>query len=379
MATITTTREERGEAIAKLSNQIQRVDELTYTVKSQSGNGEYCVTKVCGEWLCECPDNKHRHVKCKHIFAVEFSNQIRKEVRINRVIQEVNVQNCQYCGSSNLKKDGVRRNKVGTIQKFYCRDCQHYFTINIGFERMKHNPQAVTSAMQLYFSGESLRNTQKSLRLLGVEVSHKTVFMWIKKYVKLMKDYVEKFTPNVSDTWRADELYVKVKGDLKYLFALMDDETRFWIAQEVAESKYKHDARRLFQLGVKATGKKPMILITDGLPAYHDAYKKEFWTMKKETRTEHVNAIKLSGDRNNNKMERFNGEIRDREKTMRGLKTKDTPILTGYQIFHNYIRPHEGLDGKTPSEACGITIEGKNKWLTLIQNASSQIESRSRL
>jgi hypothetical protein len=48
MATITTTREERGEAIAKLSNQIQRADENLYTVKSQSGNGEYCVTKVCG-------------------------------------------------------------------------------------------------------------------------------------------------------------------------------------------------------------------------------------------------------------------------------------------------------------------------------------------
>jgi hypothetical protein len=94
--------------------------------------------------------------------------------------------------------------------------------------------------------------------------------------------------------------------------------------------------------------------------------------MKKATRTEHINAIKLSGNMNNNKMERFNGEIRDREKTMRGLKTKDTPILTGYQIFHNYIRPHEGLEGKTPSEACGIKIEGKNKWLTLIQNASKE-------
>jgi putative transposase len=69
-------------------------------------------------------------------------------------------------------------------------------------------------------------------------------------------------------------------------------------------------------------------------------------------------------------MERMNGEIRDREKTMRGLKTTDTPILIGYQLFHNYIRPHEALEGKTPSEACGITVEGKNKWITLIQNAS---------
>jgi putative transposase len=75
---------------------------------------------------------------------------------------------------------------------------------------------------------------------------------------------------------------------------------------------------------------------------------------------------------NNNKMERLNGEIRDREKTMRGLKTKDTQILAGYQLFHNYIRPHEGLDGKTPAEACGIQVKGENKCLTLIQNASKK-------
>jgi len=28
-----------------------------------------------------------------------------------------------------------------------------------------------------------------------------------------------------------------------------------------------------------------------------------------------------------------------------------------------------GLDGKTPAEACGIEIQGENKWKTLIQNA----------
>jgi hypothetical protein len=50
----------------------------------------------------------------------------------------------------------------------------------------------------------------------------------------------------------------------------------------------------------------------------YDAYKKEFWTQKKETRTEHVSHITLRGDHNNNKMERMNGEIRDREKTMSG-------------------------------------------------------------
>jgi putative transposase len=62
-------------------------------------------------------------------------------------------------------------------------------------------------------------------------------------------------------------------------------------------------------------------------------------------------------------------EVRDREKVIRGLKKVDTPILTGYQIFHNYIRQYGGLDGKTPAEVCGIKVEGEDKWFTMIQNA----------
>lgn len=62
--------------------------------------------------------------------------------------------------------------------------------------------------------------------------------------------------------------------------------------------------------------------------------------------------------------------IKNLEGRVDQLETKDTPILKGYQLFHNYIRPHIALDGRTPAEAAGITIEGENKWLTLIQNSS---------
>jgi putative transposase len=60
---------------------------------------------------------------------------------------------------------------------------------------------------------------------------------------------------------------------------------------------------------------------------------------------------------------------------MRGLKKKDTAILKGMQVYHNYIRPHEGLEGKTPAEACGIELKGENKWITLIQNAIIEVKS----
>jgi hypothetical protein len=69
--------------------------------------------------------------------------------------------------------------------------------------------------------------------------------------------YADQTAPKVSDTWRADELYVKVKGDLKYLYAMMDDETRYWITQEVADTKYVHDARALFAKSKEVAGELP--------------------------------------------------------------------------------------------------------------------------
>jgi hypothetical protein len=47
----------------------------------------------------------------------------------------------------------------------------------------------------------------------------------------------------------------------------------------------------------------------------------------------------------------------------------DTPALEGLQLYHNYFREHEGLNGRTPAEIAGIRIQGENKWITIIQNA----------
>ena len=49
---------------------------------------------------------------------------------------------------------------------------------------------------------------------------------------------------------------------------------------------------------------------------------------------------------------------------------KNSPIPS--IIYHNYIRPHMALDGKTPADKAGIEVKGKDKWLTLIQNASAK-------
>jgi transposase-like protein len=71
-----------------------------------------------------------------------------------------------------------------------------------------------------------------------------------------MQSYLEKITPNVSDAWREDELYLKVRCNPKYLYALMYDQTRFWIAQLVADTKYTSNIQPLFRDAKEISGKK---------------------------------------------------------------------------------------------------------------------------
>lgn len=259
-----------------MSNAIKRISDWKYVVKSQNGACDYDVCLTDSGWVCSCPDHKFRGVKCEHFFAVEISFALHKEVEVAR-IEPINTQCCIYCKSSWIVRDGLRHNKYGTIQKFNCKECNRYFTINLGFEKMHATPQMITSALQLYFRGESFRNIQKFLKLQGVKISHVAIYKWIKKYVILMQSYLEKITLNVSDAWRADELHVKVRSNPKYLYALMDDQTRFWIAQQVADTKYTSNIRPLSAQTKEIAQKRPNTIITDSAPNFaplcRDLYK----------------------------------------------------------------------------------------------------------
>jgi hypothetical protein len=144
----------------------------------------------------------------------------------------------------------------------------------------------------------------------------------------------------------------------------MDDKTRFWISKEVADTKFHHDARKLLSTAKEVTKTTPSMFITDGSRVYDRAFRKEMRGKNGELPI-HVHTIHMAGNWNNNMMERLNGEFRDREKVMRGIKKKNSSIISGYQLFHNYFRPHMSLGGKTPAEIAGIRIQGKDKWKTL--------------
>jgi hypothetical protein len=97
----------------------------------------------------------------------------------------------------------------------------------------------------------------------------------------------------------------------------------------------------------------PSLILTQTKPNvgshFHTAVKNAYRREHDALAVRHIRHVRMSGDLNNNKMERFNGEVRDREKIVRGVKKQNSPLLKGYQICHNYMRPHMALEGKTPS------------------------------
>jgi hypothetical protein len=42
-----------------------------------------------------------------------------------------------------------------------------------------------------------------------------------------MERYANQIAPKVSDTWKADGLFVKVKGNIVYPYAMTEDERRY--------------------------------------------------------------------------------------------------------------------------------------------------------
>ena len=273
---------------------------------------------------------------------------------------------CKYCDSSNIKKVGIRKTKQGNIQRFKCNECNKRFTTNFGFESMRYTDTIVTGALQMYFSGMSVRKIADHYDMLDIKVSYQTVYNWIVKYSKLISQYLKGITPRLSTWFKADEVWLNIKGKQNYLFASICDDTRFFIAKDIADTKFQHNVDHLLEMTKQVAGNKnPKHFITDRLLAYMKSSKKIFG---KDTL--HTRHIHLKGDKQNNKMERFNGSFRDREQAFRGLKKQVSSIINGYYIYYNFTRKHLALNGLTPSESAGIIIDGKNKWRILIQNSS---------
>ena len=364
------TRKSSAQQAKQLLNHVSQFDTDKFRVQSETDPPKsYIVTSTNRGLICECPDNQFSRSDCKHIHAV-FENLKQNKCYKNnpfRIMERSELKLCKFCDSGNLKKDGFRKRKDGKIRIFKCLDCKRKFTANFGFEKKKFSSEIITQALQMYYSKMSVRRIADHFELMGIKVNHMTIYNWISEYSWKISDYLDGIVPRTANrfTVRADEIYIKVGGVQKYLFASMEDDSRYWLAYDMAHSKFLHDGQNLLKMTKKQLGGVNQTRFeSDKSPVYPKASRRVFGR-----KTEHHGANHLRGERNNNMMERLNGEIRDREQNFRGLKKIDSLLIPGMRIY-NFTKKHSGIGDKTPAEQALILVDGANKWNTLIQNAA---------
>lgn len=344
-----------------------------YEVPSQNSDNIYLVSFYRGNWFCTCPDFEYRHIACKHIYAVAFWKKLSKRLEQDNknktmVVSKNSGLGCKFCDSLHIVKYGKRKG----VQYYYCKDCARKFVFNKGFENMCYDARIVATTLDLYFKGVSLRKIADHLKqFYGLDIDHSTVHRWISKYVKVIEAYVSTLKPELGEVWHSDEMMIKVKGQWKWLWNTMDEKTRFQLVSMIAGARDTPQATKTFKKAKEVGHKKPSLMVTDGLKSYKGAFKSEFWDHRQSCK--HVADVALETGMNNI-IERMHGSFREREKVMRGVKSMETPIFEGNRIYYNFVRPHEGLDGKTPAEAAGIGLCERNKWHELLRRSTSNLE-----
>jgi putative transposase len=376
-------RMERGLAISKAEGIYEALDG-SFVVPSQSREGVKYEVKALGQsWVCNCPDFENRADSieaCKHIHAVKFWVAAKVELEQKpkpKVFAEDSTQ-CDRCGSIKVIHYGTSAGK----QAFYCKECDHKFVPSL-LKKARYTPEMVTLTLDLYFSGMSLRKVARTLNdNFGTTLGATSIYRWIQAYVPKISEYVNSLAPQLSDTWHADELFVKMKGGVKdtqynqnsmaYLWNVMDRKTRFLLASRISEKRDSVGAMAAFNRAIRvAHGSEPEKVFTDRAFAYTDGIRRTF-----QNKPEHIAKAGIRKPHaNNNRIERLNGTLRERVKVQRGWKSYQTPLAEGQRIAYNFVKPHMALSGQTPAQAAGLTPKG---WGELLREAlSSQKEAKA--
>ena len=378
-------RQERGVQIAK-ANGITENEDGSFKVPSQTVEDRfYTVRAFGGIWVCDCPDYQNRAdsiAACKHILGtrlwiaakVELQGKPRPKVFADDSLQ------CVDCGSIRVIHFGSSHGKPA----FKCKDCGKRFREQSLIKGSRYSPEMVSLTLDLYFSGNSLRKIARIVNNhFGTEMGSTSIYRWIQRFVPMISEYAQSLTPELSETWHADELFVKMRNgetvrggmdrskpqkNMAYLWNVMDRKTRFLLASKVSKSRDVGGAARAFMEARKNAGEsQPERILTDGLDKYKEGIAFGFSGAQRPEQIARVGIKKPHA--NNNRVERLNGTLRERVKVQRGWKSFDSKIAEGQRLHYNFVRPHSALEGQTPAERAGIGIEGANKMLNLLKTS----------
>ncbi len=136
------------------------------------------------------------------------------------------------------------------------------------YPRHRFPAEIISNAVWLYHVFSlSLRDVELILARLGIVVTHESIRHW---YLKFGTDFARRLRrrrPQPGDTWHLDEVFIRIRGVLHYLWRAMD---QHGVVLDILTQDRRNGpgAKRFCKRLLHGLQYKPRRLVTDGLHSY---------------------------------------------------------------------------------------------------------------
>jgi putative transposase len=145
------------------------------------------------------------------------------------------------------------------------------------FRYFETSQEVIRLAVMLYVRFPlSLRNVEDLLHERGIDVSHETIRSWWNRFgplfaAEIRRKRVDRIRPGTHWRWHLDEVFVKINGEMHYLWRAVDHEGEV-LESYVTKRRDRKAALKFLRKSMKRFGN-PKIIVTDKLRSYGAAMK----------------------------------------------------------------------------------------------------------
>ena len=199
------------------------------------------------------------------------------------------------------------------------------------FRWFDSSPEVIRLVVMMYVRYPlSLRNVEDLLHERGIDICHETVRLWWTRFgpmfaAEIRRKRVAAMRQHTHWRWHLDEVYVRINGEMRYLWRAVDHEGEV-LESFVTKERDKAAALKFIKKALKRHGS-PKAITTDGLRSYGAAMKELGNAGKREV-----------GRWANNRAENSHQPFRRRERAMlrfRRMKTLQQ-FASVHASFHNH-------------------------------------------
>jgi putative transposase len=203
------------------------------------------------------------------------------------------------------------------------------------FRRFNSSPEVIRLVVLMYVRFPlSLRNVEDLLFERGIDVCHETVRFWWNRFgpmfaADIRRQRVSRMRGFRHWKWHLDEVYVKINGEMHYLWRAVDHEGEV-LESYVTKTRDKKAALTFMKKALKRHGS-PEAITTDGLRSYKAAMNELGNAGKQEL-----------GRWANNRIESSHTPLRRRERAM--LRFRRMKSLQKFTAVHASLHNHFQLE-----------------------------------